>query len=269
MVAYSNGTWSDFAVAHVGASAALLGLVFVGLSINLRAVIREPQLVSRAAEAVVLLGTVLATSTAVLLPGQSRWALGTELIVLGCRHRVGGRAATWSSRRRREELYAPCNCPPTPYFRPRGASAHGPGGDQPRTPIGRRALLVGVSRRVGLPRSPGGGLGAFGRGIAVIAPCFFCGTVDRSSPQASADATVPERFLLKARRALSAGRLNRPWPPVAAGRPARRARHSRPPAWGRHPGNRAPRRCARCLDRPARARAREPRRTTRPRRSGR
>jgi hypothetical protein len=83
MAAYSNGAWSDFALGQVGASAALLGLVFVGLSINLRAVIREPELVSRAAEAVVLLGTVLATSTAVLLPGQSRFALGTELIALG------------------------------------------------------------------------------------------------------------------------------------------------------------------------------------------
>ena len=83
MVAYSNGAWSDFALGQVGASAALLGLVFVGLSINLRAVIRDPGVVNRAAEAVVLLGTVLATSTAVLLPGQTRLALATELVVLG------------------------------------------------------------------------------------------------------------------------------------------------------------------------------------------
>jgi hypothetical protein len=83
MAAYSNAAWSDFALGQVGASAALLGLVFVGLSINLRAVVREPPLVSRAAEAVVLLGTVLATSTAVLLPGQTRLALAIELVVLG------------------------------------------------------------------------------------------------------------------------------------------------------------------------------------------
>ena len=83
MDAYSGPAWSDVALAHVGASAALLGLVFVGLSINLRAVISAPHLVNRAAEAVVLLGAVLATSTAVLLPGQGRSALGCELVVLG------------------------------------------------------------------------------------------------------------------------------------------------------------------------------------------
>ena len=35
MSAYDAARWSDFALAQLGASAALLGLVFVGLSINL------------------------------------------------------------------------------------------------------------------------------------------------------------------------------------------------------------------------------------------
>jgi hypothetical protein len=82
-VAYEIGDWSEFAVAHVGASAALLGLVFVGLTINLRDVVASRLLVNRAAEAVILLGSVLATSTAVLIPGQARGALSAELIVLG------------------------------------------------------------------------------------------------------------------------------------------------------------------------------------------
>jgi hypothetical protein len=82
-VAYDIGEWSEFATAHVGASAALLGLVFVGLTINLRDVIASRQLVNRAAEAVVLLGSVLATSTVVLIPGQERGALSAELIGLG------------------------------------------------------------------------------------------------------------------------------------------------------------------------------------------
>lgn len=82
-VAYEVGDWSEFAVAHVGASAALLGLVFVGLTINLRDVVASPLLVNRAAEAVVLLGSVLATATAVLIPGQARDALSVELILLG------------------------------------------------------------------------------------------------------------------------------------------------------------------------------------------
>lgn len=82
-MAYTISTWSEFAVAHVGASAALLGLVFVGLTINLRDVVASRVLVNRAAEAVILLGSVLATSTAVLIPGQAREALSTELLVLG------------------------------------------------------------------------------------------------------------------------------------------------------------------------------------------
>jgi hypothetical protein len=82
-VAYEIGDWSEFAVAHVGASAALLGLVFVGLTINLRDVVASRLLVNRAAEAVILLGSALATSTAVLIPGQARGALSAELIFLG------------------------------------------------------------------------------------------------------------------------------------------------------------------------------------------
>ena len=82
-MAYTSRQWSDFATAHVGASAALLGLVFVGLTINLREVIHSTWLVNRAAEAVILLGSVLATATAVLIPGQPRGALSAELIVLG------------------------------------------------------------------------------------------------------------------------------------------------------------------------------------------
>jgi hypothetical protein len=82
-VAYDIGDWSEFATAQVGASAALLGLVFVGLTINLREVIGSGQLVHRAAEAVILLGSVLATSTVVLIPGQARGALSADLIVLG------------------------------------------------------------------------------------------------------------------------------------------------------------------------------------------
>jgi hypothetical protein len=82
-MAYTSSHWSEFATAHVGASAALLGLVFVGLTINLREVVHSSSLVNRAAEAVILLGSVLATSTAVLIPGQRRGALSAELIVLG------------------------------------------------------------------------------------------------------------------------------------------------------------------------------------------
>jgi modulator of FtsH protease len=82
-LAYEIGDWESFALAHVGASAALLGLVFVGVSINLRDIIGSGVLVHRAGEAVILLGWVLATATVVLIPGQGRGALSAELIVLG------------------------------------------------------------------------------------------------------------------------------------------------------------------------------------------
>src|SRR2546421_3861143 len=82
-MAYTSSHWSEFATAHVGASAALLGLVFVGLTINLREVVHSRWLVNRAAEAVILLGSALATATAVLVPGQRRGGPSAELIALG------------------------------------------------------------------------------------------------------------------------------------------------------------------------------------------
>jgi hypothetical protein len=83
-VAYRIGDWESFGLAHVGASAALLGLVFVGISINLRDIVGSGPLVHRAGEAVILLGWVLATSTVVLIPGQARGVLSAELILLAC-----------------------------------------------------------------------------------------------------------------------------------------------------------------------------------------
>ena len=83
-MAYRIGDWESFALAQVGASAALLGLVFVGISINLRDIVGSGSLVHRAAEAVILLGTVLAVATVVLIPGQRRDVLSAELIVLAC-----------------------------------------------------------------------------------------------------------------------------------------------------------------------------------------
>jgi modulator of FtsH protease len=83
VTAYDVSDWSDFALAQLGASAALLGLVFVGMSINLKEFVSVRSLVNRALEAIVLLATVLLTSTAVLIPAQSRDAVGIELVVLG------------------------------------------------------------------------------------------------------------------------------------------------------------------------------------------
>jgi hypothetical protein len=81
-LAYRIGDWESFALAHVGASAALLGLVFVVISINLRDIVGSGPLVHRAGEAIVLLGSVLAVATVVLIPGQRKDVLSAELILL-------------------------------------------------------------------------------------------------------------------------------------------------------------------------------------------
>jgi modulator of FtsH protease len=83
MTAYSPAQWSDFALAQLGASAALLGLVFVGMSINLKEFVQSSSLVNRGLEAILLLATVLLAATAVLVPDQSREAVGVELILVG------------------------------------------------------------------------------------------------------------------------------------------------------------------------------------------
>ena len=83
MTAYDPALWTDFSVAQVGASAALLGLVFVGMSINLKEFVGTPVLVNRALEAIVLLASVLLGATAVLIPAQDREVVAVELIVIG------------------------------------------------------------------------------------------------------------------------------------------------------------------------------------------
>ena len=78
--AYDPGAWHDFGVALVSASAALLGLVFVVVSLHLRAVVDDPVLRRRAEIMLGLLATTLAASAALVIPGQSREALGLELM---------------------------------------------------------------------------------------------------------------------------------------------------------------------------------------------
>ena len=83
MHAYSAAEWESFFLAEAGASAALAGLLFVALSINLERILKGAGLPGRAAEAIVLLLTVLVVSTLALVPGQSLRALGAELLGSG------------------------------------------------------------------------------------------------------------------------------------------------------------------------------------------
>jgi hypothetical protein len=77
--AYSTVGWINFFVAEVGASAALVGLLFVAVSINLTKIIQHPSLPGRAFEALTVLVVVLLVATFALVPGQSTTALGIEV----------------------------------------------------------------------------------------------------------------------------------------------------------------------------------------------
>ena len=75
--------WESFFVAEAGASAALAGLVFVGISINLDKVLYTPGLPGRAGEALIVLVAVLITSSLLLVPGQPWNLVGLELLAVG------------------------------------------------------------------------------------------------------------------------------------------------------------------------------------------
>ena len=91
---YDPGAWRDFGVALVGASAALLGLVFVVVSLHLEAVVNDSVLRRRAEIVLGLFATALAASAALLIPGQSREALGIELMTIALFY-VG--LSTWAT----------------------------------------------------------------------------------------------------------------------------------------------------------------------------
>jgi modulator of FtsH protease len=80
--AYDPSEWTDLFVASAGASAALAGLLFVAVSINLERIIGEVGLPDRALETVLLLLVVLLVSIVGLIPGQSHGVLGIELFVV-------------------------------------------------------------------------------------------------------------------------------------------------------------------------------------------
>jgi hypothetical protein len=83
MQAYSTAEWQSLFVAEVGASAALAGLLFVAISINLERILQVAGLPGRAGEAIVLLVLVLVVSTLGLAPGQSPPLLGAEVLGVG------------------------------------------------------------------------------------------------------------------------------------------------------------------------------------------
>lgn len=79
MSGYLTTSWSDFSVAVVGASAALTGLLFVAVSINIEQVLAIANLAGRALSTMIFFGIPLVVGVLLLVPDQSPTALGLEL----------------------------------------------------------------------------------------------------------------------------------------------------------------------------------------------
>lgn len=82
-IAYDAARWTNFFAAETSASAALTGLVFVAISINLQQIVKNPLLTARSLKALVTLTAILLISSLCLVPGQSLHALATELAIIG------------------------------------------------------------------------------------------------------------------------------------------------------------------------------------------
>jgi hypothetical protein len=78
----SGAGWSDFLVASSGATAALAGLVFVALSINLAKILALEGVTERAGETILLLASGLVGSLAALIPHETSSQLGLWLLIL-------------------------------------------------------------------------------------------------------------------------------------------------------------------------------------------
>jgi hypothetical protein len=83
MTSYQPVGWHDLFAATAGAAAALTGLIFVAVSINLAQILADRRLPTRAAETLALLLGLLLVSVFMLVPGQPRAALGSEIGGLG------------------------------------------------------------------------------------------------------------------------------------------------------------------------------------------
>jgi hypothetical protein len=74
--------WADFAVVVGAATASLLGLLFVAVSIRVETIAKSAELQNRSAQTLTLLLTGLLVAALLAVPDQRTWALGTEYLVL-------------------------------------------------------------------------------------------------------------------------------------------------------------------------------------------
>jgi hypothetical protein len=88
--------WGDFAVVIGAATASLLGLLFVAVSIRVETIARSVELRNRSAQTLALLLTGLLVSALLAVPGQRKWVLGAEYLALTL---VVAGVAVWLDRR--------------------------------------------------------------------------------------------------------------------------------------------------------------------------
>jgi hypothetical protein len=74
--------WSDFAVVIGAATASLLGLLFVAVSVRAEPIARSAELRNRSAQTMALLLTGLLVAALLVVPGQHNWVLGAEYLIL-------------------------------------------------------------------------------------------------------------------------------------------------------------------------------------------
>jgi hypothetical protein len=79
---YSLSGWGLAFTATASAAAALTGLLFVALSINLKQITASPGLIARAIEVLVVLSAALILSTLLLMPGQPNTVAAIEIIAI-------------------------------------------------------------------------------------------------------------------------------------------------------------------------------------------
>lgn len=83
MTSFDPSVWHDFFVGSMSASAALTGLLFVAISINLEQILKFPNLPGRAAGSLGVLVSALIVACCGLVPAQHVTALGVEIAVAG------------------------------------------------------------------------------------------------------------------------------------------------------------------------------------------
>lgn len=93
--------WGGFFAAQVGASAALAGLLFVGVSINLGKILAAPFLPLRGFLALLLLIAIMAVSSLLLMPALSQTAAGLGILGIGLLIWGAGGAIEWTGWRHR------------------------------------------------------------------------------------------------------------------------------------------------------------------------